>query len=108
MADVVIKQNDTGPPVQATLKDATGAVVPLAGSSIKFKMRRSGIVTPVIDDAATIVDAAGGQVKYEWSAEDTAAHGLFEGEFEVTFAGGVIETFPNDSYISISIIDDIS
>ena len=42
-----------------------------------------------------------------YSASDTASIGSFRGEFEVTFATGLIETYPNSGYISIQITDDI-
>jgi len=34
--------------------------------------------------------------------------GTFQGEFEVTYATGEIETFPNDGFLAIEIIDDIA
>jgi hypothetical protein len=38
---------------------------------------------------------------------DTDTAGLFEGEFEVTFPGGRIKTFPDPGLIPVRITDDI-
>jgi hypothetical protein len=47
-------------------------------------------------------------VEYSWQAGDTATAGLFEAEFRVTYAGGRIETFPNDGFIAVRISEDIT
>ena len=57
--------------------------------------------------SATITNASNGAVSYTFSASDTNTAGLFQGEFQVTFSSGAIETFPNAEYISINILDDL-
>jgi len=103
-----IKRNDTSPTMRATLKDGNDVVINLTGCSIRFHMRSVGGTTAKADAAATIVDAEGGTVQYQWVAADTDTLGSFEAEFEVTFQGGEIESFPNNKFIQVEITDDIA
>ena len=103
-----IKQNDTSPALQATLKDSNDTAIDLSNSSVQFHMRKIGSTTAKIDRAATISDADNGTVYYSWQSGDTDTIGSFEAEFQVTFAGGEIETFPNNRYIQIEITNEIS
>ena len=103
-----VKQNDTSPSILATLKDAAGAAVSLAGASVRLHMRKIGFTQVTVDQAATIVTAASGEVRYDWVAADTAAVGSYEAEIEVSYADGSIETFPNDGFIRVEITDDIA
>jgi hypothetical protein len=98
-----IKQNDTSPSLRATLKDGNNSAVDLTGASIRFHMV-SLDGTAVVDSAATVISpASSGVVQYNWVAGDTQTAGAYNAEFEVAFSNGKIETFPNDSYISVSI-----
>jgi len=103
-----VKQNDTSPAMLATLQDASLAAVDIRGASVRFHMRPIGSTQVTVDAAATIVDALAGEVRYDWQAADTATVGAYQAEFEVTYAGDIIETFPNDAYIRVQIIDDIT
>lgn len=109
MADTFwIKQNDTAPAIQATLKDADGNVVDLTGATVRFHMRASDDTTKV-DAAASITSPpTGGIVSYGWVAADTDTEGRYRAEFEVTYSDGTIETFPNSEYIIVLIMDDIA
>lgn len=103
-----IKQNDTSPSLQATLKDGADNAVDLTGATVRFHMRQLGTQTVKVDDDATVSDADNGVVYYQWSASDTDTIGSFEAEFEVTFSGGEIESFPNNRFIQVEITDDIA
>jgi len=103
-----IKQNDTSPALLATLQDADGNAVNVTGGSIRFHMRQIGSTTVVVDEAAVIVTPLEGVVRYNWQAADTATIGSYQAEFEVTYADASIETFPNDGYIRVQIIDDVA
>ena len=83
MPDFFIKQNDTSPVFQATLRGPAGSGENLAGAqSVTFKMANSvqqgKVRQPVIID-----DAANGVVSYEWQVGDTDTSGTFFAEFEV-------------------------
>ena len=101
-----MKRNDTSPALAGTLKDADGDVKDITSATVRFHMLNDDDET-VVDEAATIVNATGGRVKYTWQAADTATAGGFRGEFEVTYADATIETFPNTGYIPIRIYEDL-
>jgi len=108
MSNFSIKENDTLPAIRAILKDSSGAVVNLTNATVRFHMRNTSNSNIKVDSAATVVDAAGGVVDYEWTSADTDVAGQYEIEFEVTFSGGGIQTFPNDSYGTVVVYDDLA
>lgn len=94
--DFYIKQNDTLEALVATLNDSVGSIFSLAGATVVFSMRSMASGAIVVNNvAATIVDAANRIVKYQWVAGDTIVAGDYRAEFEVTFSGGAVQTFPN-------------
>lgn len=103
-----IKQNDTSPSLQATLKDGSGNAVDLTGATVRFHMRQIGATSAKVDADATVSDADNGIVYYQWNASDTDTIGSFEAEFEVTYSGGEFESFPNNRFIQVEITDDIA
>lgn len=103
-----IKQNDTSPAIQATLKDVDGNVVDLSGATVRFHMRKQGSTTAKVDAAATIVDDVGGIVRYNWTSANTDTVGTYQAEFEVTYSDDTVETFPNATYLKVKVIDDIA
>ena len=100
-----LKQNDTSPALLYRLDPA----VNLAGASVVFNMRPRGGGEAVVDRAAASIegDPSDGVVRYDWDAQDTAAAGRFEAEFEVTYTDGTVETFPNADFIVVNIMGDI-
>lgn len=78
-----------------------------AGSAV-FNMRDSGGGTKIARGSCTIDDANSGVVSYAWGTADVNTVGTFDAEVEVIWNDGKSETFPNDSYWEISIVDDIA
>lgn len=103
MADFHLGAGDTGPAITATLTDAAGAPVPLAGAAVRFRMRAVVGGTTVVDRAAEILDAPTGRVRYQWQAGDTDAAGEYLAGFAVTFGSGVVESVPNDRHLRVLI-----
>lgn len=104
-----IKEGDRLPNITGTVRDGDGEIVILTGCTVKFIMSRTPGGTPVINAAAALI-ALGvtGRVTYAWGAADTTTAGTFYGEFEITFPGGLLETFPNGGYITIIIGTDLA
>jgi len=107
MPDIALKRNDRLPVLRATLKNPDGSAVNLAGTSQRFLMRLPGATAAKVTGVPTVVDASNGIVQYAWAAADTDTAGTFQAEIEVTFAGGLIQTYPNNGYLSVAIIDDL-
>jgi hypothetical protein len=99
---IVIKQGDTLPILEDTLK-AAGLPINLSGCTIRFIMK-DGLDNTLINKLGEIVNAAEGRVKYVWEGEDTHILGRFEGEWKITFPSGDEITVPNDKYIKILIM----
>lgn len=96
--DFYIKAGDTYSPINRTLLDANNAPMDIsAATGVRFHMQPVHGGT-FIDRAAQVVNAAQGTVRYAWQAGDTATPGMYLAEWEVTYAGGATETFPNGGY----------
>ncbi len=107
MATFSIKRNDTSPSLLTTLTDAAGTAVDLTGATVRFHMNDLA-GTNVVDAAVTVVTAASGIVRYDWDAADTAAAGLHRAEFEVTYSDSTVETFPNDGFLMVNVLEDLA
>ena len=104
--DITIKRGDTRHALKAVLKDASGTPVDLTDCSVSFHM--APLNRPaVISRAVHIEDAGNGEVWMVWAPGETDIAGIFRAEFEVVYQDGRRETFPNDGYISIQILDDL-
>ncbi len=106
MYDITIKRGDTRNAIKAMLKGANGVSVDLTGCNVQFVMAPLNRPT-TISRAAHIENAETGEVWVVWVLGDTDFSGIYQAEFKVTFPDGRKETFPNTSYISIKIIDDL-
>ena len=106
--DFYWKQNDTAPAIAEQLFDGTGAAVVLTGASVKFMMWAPGDAVVKVNATATITDAALGKVSYTPIAADTNTIGDYLVEWQVTFSGGAIETFPNSGHQKVRVTDDIA
>lgn len=93
-ADFYIAAGTRQPKITATLKDAAGVAVNLTGLSVRFRMRRPGVIAPKVDAPAAIVSAAAGTVEYAWAALDTDTPGLFLYDWLVTFGDGTTAAYP--------------
>jgi hypothetical protein len=103
-----IKKGDDTPTLDVALQDNKGRRVNIAGATTVFHMRNSADETVKISSGAvSVLSSSSGEVRYSWTTSNTNTAGNFQGEFQVTFSGGAIQTFPNDEYIDIIITDDI-
>jgi hypothetical protein len=105
MTTYYVKQGDTAPVATATLLDPLGAAVSLSGATVVFHMTDQA--RAVVVNAAAVVDPDQvlnkGKVTYQWITANTLTAGVFLAEWQVTFAGGTIQTFPNLGYDTVQI-----
>lgn len=106
MAEIVVKRNDRLPAVAAILKQA-GVIIDLTGCTVKFVMKPKNGATVIVSAAATIVSPTAGTVRYDWGVLDTVTGGEYSAEFEITTAGGLRLTCPNDRHLTVSIVEDL-
>jgi hypothetical protein len=102
-----IKQNDTSPSLQATLKDAALDPINLTGASVRLHMK-SVDGTLKIDEAITIVTPLQGIIQYDWQSGDTDTVGTYYVEFEVTYSDNSVETFPNNGSKVVSVVKELN
>jgi hypothetical protein len=98
----------------AKATEATGTSnrgVNLAGAaSVKLLARKTDSSLTISGICAQANQAIlPGQVSYTFLAADTASIGLYDAEWEVNWGGAPakIETFPNEGYKSLQIVDDL-
>ena len=107
-----IKQNDTWPPLIATLQqtiDGVTSPIDLTGATVKFMMRPVAGGTAKVNATATIVaPATSGQVRYDFAAIDTDTVDDYVYEWQITFGDGKVATVPTVGYESLSVVDDIA
>ena len=103
-----IKQNNTSPSLQAILKEGSGTVINLTGASVRINMKAVGGTGLKVNSAMTIVNATGGIIQYDWQSGDTDTVGSYALEFEVTYADGSLETFPNSKNLSVTVIKELN
>lgn len=98
---------DTLPELTFTLKDSntavtgrtldandesTWAAVDLTGASVKLRIRELGSTTIKSTLACTVTEPTNGKVATDFPEGTLDTAGIFEGELEVTFSGGGIQT----------------
>ena len=106
--DAYWKQGDSAPAIAEQLLDGLGAPVGLSGASVKFMMWGQGDAAVKVNAAATITDAALGKVSFTPTTTHTDTPGDYLVEWQVTFGGGAIETFPNADWQKVRVKDDIA
>ena len=113
-----IKRNDLQPYYYFTAKDQAGAVIDLAGATIRCTMRlwdpdtgiyASGKKIDRQTAGINVTDAAAGEGEYQWQAGETDTSGIYRIEFEVTPGSGGKFTIPNPKYGEAEVVihDDL-
>ena len=113
--DFNIKTGDTASSVYATLEDANTTPVDIQNATVLFKMAAitgGTLVTAGTAEIAQVgagtVDGSVGAVVFNWGAAGVpSTPGSYIAEWEVTFAGGSIQTFPNTGYMNIEVAGDL-
>jgi hypothetical protein len=93
---IKLVQGDTRPALVCTITDdTTGEPVNIAGATVVLKFRLAGATSLTATVTGAVTDGAAGQVAfYPASAPEMlqGAPGDYEGEIEMTFADGQIQT----------------
>jgi hypothetical protein len=94
MSSLTFVQQDTDPSIQATLvDDVTQAPLDLTtATGVRFQMRRPHDRKWTVNAGATIVSAPAGTVSYSWGPNDLNDADTFQCQWEVTWAGGRVQT----------------
>lgn len=92
--DHYLVQGDSGTTISEQLLDRDGNGVDLSGASVKYMLWIPGAAAATINAAATIVTAATGIVSFTPSAGQSAVVADYLEEWQVTFSGGLIQTYP--------------
>ena len=102
--DLTLKQHDTYPPLRATLSASDGPIDLTTATQVKVILRTDAVI---LTGVCTIENAPLGVVRYDWAVGDLAVAGDYDGEFEITWNTGRIETVPNDDYILFRVKADL-
>jgi hypothetical protein len=109
-----ITENDTAPPVEATLKAGTpAAAVDLQSSTVEFHMVDAEGTEKVnsaanLDQVTDGSDGTKGKVSYDWAAADTDTVGKYKAEWQITFSDGTIRTFPTPGTTTIIVHGELA
>ena len=112
MSSVHMRQNDTLPALECTLKHNGVAYPYSTDDTVRFVMKSSA-GTEMVDQTSTgtlaaMVSSTAGTVIYNWASSDTTLSGDFLADWELTTAAGKVLTFPNSGHIEIRIDPELS
>ena len=107
MSDITYKVGDTRPFLDATLKDADGAVDLTGITSVRFVLEDQD-ANEIVNESSTganvtITSSKAGQVRYKWQAADLSSEGNYYAEWKVTFGDGSVARFPNTRHIQLTV-----
>jgi len=72
--------------------DSTWAAIDLTGASVRLRIRELGSTTVKSTLTCTVTDASNGKAATDFPSGTLDTAGVFEGELEVTFSNGGIQT----------------
>jgi len=91
--------------IEASLKDGNGNAVNLTGATVILLYREQSSSTSPTSVACTVTDATAGVVQ---ARPTFSTAGFYVAEFEVTFTGGSVQTFPTASPFKIIVRSDLN
>jgi hypothetical protein len=107
MSTIYLVKNDTASQVEVKLtREDTGQVMDLTDATVELHFRKKHTTTKLWTKQAVITDASNGVAVFTFDGNKLDQDpGQYEGEVEVTFAGGGVETVFD--LISFSIRDEV-
>lgn len=107
MSGYYIKEGDLSPAFSGFAKDRDGEAVDLTlATGVTFRFTKPD--GTAMEGTAAIIDAATGELSYQWALGDTDVPGTGTGEFVVTFPTDLPQTFPSKGYAVFNIERKIS
>lgn len=102
------KRGDTAPRFRARCLNDTTPVNLASAVDVQLLMRTFAGTT-IVDAPMTLEDQTSlpGWVRYDWAAADLDVAGDYRAEVQVTWAGGKVQTFPADGYVTILVHKDL-
>ena len=102
-----LKRGDTSPSLVYALLPVS---VDLTGATVRFSMKSRDSGSVKINRATAVVVTPTGTptVRYDWQPADVDTVAFYDAEFEVTYQGGAVETFPNVGFIRVAVGQDIA
>lgn len=100
---IKLVQGDTKPSLNVTLlNEDTNTPINLTGATIVMYFRESETVTLLDTLVATIVNAAAGTIIIPWNSDTLLVpEGTYEGEIEVTFSDGSVQSVFTPIYFAL-------
>lgn len=106
-----MKVGDRLPAIDRVLYKPDGTPQDLTGATVQFKFQlapvNGGAAGTVKGGSCTVLNVAGGQVRYSWAAGDTSVAGVYRAEFIATIGGSDV-SFPNQGFLLLIIDPDVS
>lgn len=89
-------QGNTEPSLEFTLLDEDLQPVDITGYSFAFRFARADdtVQKNAAADAVVITNAAVGECRYTWAADDLDTPGYYVGELQITNVAGRVQTIP--------------
>ncbi len=102
-----LKRGDLLPALEVTITNAdTGVPVNLAtATSVRIIGTRNWVA--LFNDTTPTRDNPAGKVTHTWLAAETAVAGRIAIEVEVTWPGGMVQTFPPAGYLAVDVGPDL-
>ena len=105
-----IKRNDTLPVLELTVTTSDSEPVDFTDATVVFHMYTDARprVAKISSGVATVgTPETDGVLKYAFTSTNSTTAGNYLGEFQVTFSGGAVATFPTTGHIHITIEEDL-
>jgi hypothetical protein len=110
-----IKRGVTSPPYRVILRQANKQPLDLSGCTLTFVMRLRGAADPTVEAEANVLQEGDadtginvGMAEYPWAVGDTDTSGVYDVEFFGRDSGGNTFRVPNDDYLEIQILGNLS
>lgn len=108
--DYFIRVGDGSVVITDVLSDEDGDPVNISGATVEFHLAPIQGGAAIINASASNDQATAGtgHVSYTFGTTVPGTAGLYLGEWEVTYNGGGVQTFPNDRYILVRATEGVA